>query len=86
MATISRHRPFVLKEADELPFTLPEQVTIALGELAGAAKRGLLAFSVGLGLATMNELMDVEITELVGPRGKHDPERVAYRHGKKDPR
>ncbi|MGH7765102.1 MAG: IS256 family transposase [Candidatus Dormibacteraceae bacterium] len=83
---MSRHRPFVVKEADELPFTLPEQVTIALGELAGAAKRGLLAFSVGLGLATMNELMDAEITELVGPRGKHDPERVAYRHGKKDPR
>lgn len=29
----------------------------------------------------MAELMDVEVTELAGPKGKHDPQRVAMRHG-----
>jgi hypothetical protein len=85
METIPR-RPYIVSDRAELPFQLPEKVTIALSELAGAARKGLLAFSVGLGLATMNELMDMEVSELVGPRGKHNPDRVAYRHGKKDPR
>ncbi|HEY5989634.1 MAG TPA: hypothetical protein VIV12_25120 [Streptosporangiaceae bacterium] len=29
----------------------------------------------------MGELMDVEVVELAGPKGKHDPARVAMRHG-----
>jgi hypothetical protein len=36
---------------------LPERVTIALGELAGAVKDGLLALSVGAGLAIVKEIM-----------------------------
>jgi putative transposase len=60
---------------------LPERVQIALGELAGAAKEGLLALSVGVGLGVMAELMEEEVTDVVGPKGKHDPERAAVRHG-----
>ena len=60
---------------------LPERVQVALGELAGAAKEGLLALSVGVGLGVMAELMEEELTDVVGPRGKHDPERSAVRHG-----
>jgi len=60
---------------------LPPRVTEALGELAGAAQEGLLALSVGVGLGVMAELMEEEVDEVVGPRGKHDPERVAVRHG-----
>ena len=60
---------------------LPERVQVALGELAGAAKEGLLALSVGVGLGVMAELMEEELTDVVGPRGKHDPERTAVRHG-----
>jgi len=56
----------------------------ALGELAGAAKEGLLALSVGVGLAVLHELMACEVDELVGPRGKHDRERTAKRHGHED--
>jgi putative transposase len=63
---------------------LPERVQEALGELVGAAKEGLLALSVGVGLGVMHELMASEIEEVCGPRGKHDPERVAYRHGSDD--
>src|SRR4051794_5146312 len=53
----------------------------ALGELAGAAKEGLLALSVGVGLGVLHELMEAEVDEVVGPKGKHDPGRRAVRHG-----
>ena len=60
---------------------MPERVQEALGELAGAAKEGLLALSVGVGLGVLSELMAEEVDEVVGPKGRHDPERVAVRHG-----
>jgi putative transposase len=49
---------------------MPEQVTIALREIAGAAKEGLLAFSVGIGLAVLDELFEAEVVRLAGPKGK----------------
>jgi putative transposase len=60
---------------------LPERVRVALGELAGAAREGLLALSVGVGLGVLAELMEEEVDEVVGPKGKHDAERTAVRHG-----
>ena len=60
---------------------LPPRVQEALGELVGAAQEGLLALSVGVGLGVLAELMEEEVTEVVGPRGHHDPERGAVRHG-----
>ncbi|MBW8059714.1 MAG: hypothetical protein FVQ78_05145 [Solirubrobacterales bacterium] len=60
---------------------LPGSVQAALGDLAGAAKEGLLALSVGVGLGVMHELMEAEVTEVVGPKDKHEPERSAVRHG-----
>jgi len=60
---------------------LPLRVQEALGELVGAAKEGLLALSVGVGLGVLAELMEEEVDEAVGPKGRHDPERVAVRHG-----
>jgi putative transposase len=61
---------------------LPERVQVALGELAGAAKEGLLALSVGVGLGVLHELMAEEVDEVVGPRGRHNGERSAVRHGR----
>ncbi len=46
---------------------LPERVQEALGELAGAAKEGLLALSVGVGLGVLCEIMEAEVDEVVGP-------------------
>ena len=63
---------------------LPQRVRDALGELAGAAKEGLLALSVGVGLGVLHELMEAEVDEVVGPKGRHDPDRVAVRHGHQD--
>ena len=61
---------------------LPVRVQEALGELVGAAREGLLALSVGVGLGVLAELMEEEIDEVVGPKGRHDPGRAAVRHGR----
>ncbi len=66
-------------EASEM--ALPGEIQEALGELVGAARDGLLALSVGLGLSVVHELMEAEVSEIVGTRGKHNPDRVAKRHG-----
>jgi len=60
---------------------LPPGVQEALGELVSAAKDGLLALSVGVGLGVLAEMMESEVTEVVGPKGKRDPDRTAVRHG-----
>lgn len=60
---------------------LPESVQLALGDLAGAAREGLLALSVGVGLGVMHELMAAEVDDVVGPKGRHNSERQAVRHG-----
>ena len=65
--------------ASEMP--LPAEIQEALGELVGAEREGLLALSVGLGLRIVHELMEAEVTEVVGPKGKHNAERTAKRHG-----
>ena len=66
-------------EAGEL--ALPPSVQAALGELVNAAKDGLLALSVGVGLGVLHELMETEVDEVVGPKGQHDPDRDAVCHG-----
>jgi transposase-like protein len=63
---------------------LPAEIQEALGELVGAAREGLLALSVGVGLRVVHELMEAEVTEIVGPKGKHDRDRAAVRHGHED--
>ena len=63
---------------------LPERVQEALGELVGAAKEGLLALSVGVGLGVLTELMEEEVDDVAGLKGKHIPGRTAVRHGHED--
>jgi Transposase and inactivated derivatives len=60
---------------------LPPSVQEALGELVSAAKDGLLALSVGVGLGVLSEMMEAEVDEVVGPKGKRNPGRSAVRHG-----
>src|SRR3954453_14812675 len=69
-------------ETSESP--LPAKIQDALGELVGAAREGLLALSVGVGLGVVHELMELEVEQVVGPKGKHDADRVAVRHGHED--
>ncbi len=63
---------------------LPERVQEALGELVGAAREGLLALSVEVGLGVLRELLEQEVEEVVGPKGKWNRERTAVRHGYED--
>ncbi len=58
--------------SDERP--LSPRVQEALGKPVGVAQEGLLALSVGLGLGVLAELMEEEVTDLVGPKGRHDHE------------
>jgi putative transposase len=63
---------------------LPLRVQEALGDLAGAAKEGLLALSVGVGLGVLSEMMEAELDEVVGPKHAQNVERTAVRHGHED--
>ncbi|NHM25774.1 hypothetical protein G7K71_01830 [Desulfofundulus sp. TPOSR] len=47
----------------------------------GAAKEGLLALSVALGLKVLRSMMEAEVTEMAGPKGEHLPDRQVYSHG-----
>jgi putative transposase len=60
---------------------LPQQMRLAMTEVAAAAWEGLLAMSVAVGLRVMGELLQAELEAKVGPKGKHDPDRTASRHG-----
>ncbi len=70
-----------LAQASTEEAVLPERIQEALGQLVGAAKEGLLALSVGVGLGVLAELLEEEVAEVVGPKGRHDAERSAVRHG-----
>ena len=60
---------------------VPEGVSVALGEIVADVREGLLAMAVGTGLQVMDAMMNAEVTAACGPKGKHNPNRVAVRHG-----
>jgi hypothetical protein len=64
-----------------LPERLAGKVSEQLEAFAAQMRQGLLAASVTIGLEVMGELIDAEVTEVAGPKGRHDPGRAAYRHG-----
>ena len=72
------------RDAHEAALALPDTVTVAISELAGELEEGLLAFAVGAGLQVLGVILDHEATALAGPKGAHDPERAAVRHGTED--
>jgi len=68
-------------EFDTSSLAVPEQVSVAMNEIAADMREGLLALAVGAGLQVMAQLMEADVSAVCGPRGKHDPERAATRHG-----
>jgi putative transposase len=60
---------------------LAGKVSEQLEAFAAQMRQGLLAASVTIGLDVMGELIDAEVTEIAGSKGRHDKSRVAYRHG-----
>ena len=63
--------------AERLAPTIDAQLEV----FAATMREGLLAASVAIGLGVMGELIDAEVTDLAGPKGRHDPGRRVYRHG-----
>ena len=60
---------------------LPDTVNLAVAELAGELREGLLALAVGTGMQVLAALMEEDVTAACGPKGRHDPQRRATRHG-----
>jgi putative transposase len=80
-----------LVDLDDPKFTgaLAERLAGKVGDelvlFATRMREGLLAASVAIGLEVMSDLMEAEVTELAGPKGKHHKaDRTAYRHGSED--
>jgi putative transposase len=68
-------------KADTSQPAVPEQVSVALGELVGEVGEGLLALAVGTGLQVLSAMMEADVTAACGVKGRHDPARTATRHG-----
>lgn len=60
---------------------MPLRATIDANELTAAIRDGLMAFCCSAGLLVVREMMEAELTEKVGPKGRHDPDREALRNG-----
>lgn len=67
-----------------MPDVLSRNVAVALTGIRESAKEGLLALAVQVGLQTMAVLFEEEVTQKVGPKGKHNADRGAVRHGYED--
>ena len=80
MKTVPSVRLAEAADAAGLP-ELPEEIQLAVTDIAGAVREGLLAMSVAAGMAVMRAMFEAEIAEACGPKGKHDPGRAAVRHG-----
>jgi len=79
---VSEENLRVVDDLDEVATSrLPEEVQLALGDIAVAAREGLLALSVSAGMAVLDEMMEQERTMLCGPLHVKDPERGFVRNG-----
>ncbi|HEX2063398.1 MAG TPA: IS256 family transposase [Acidimicrobiales bacterium] len=67
-------------DAHQLP-ELSDELRLGLADVAGAAREGLLAMSVAVGLRVLAEMMDEEVATKVGSKHAKLPERKASRHG-----
>jgi putative transposase len=61
----------------------PLEATVALADVAGAIKDGLLAFASATGLVVMHQMMAAELTQIIGNKHAKIPaqERVGHWHG-----
>jgi len=55
---------------DTRAVAVPEQVSVAMAEIAADMRQGLLALAVGAGLQVMQSLMEEDVAACCGPRGR----------------
>jgi putative transposase len=75
------HKQYQTIDSSATKPAVPESVSVAMVEIAEDMHEGLLALAVGAGLQMMSTLMAADVAAVCGPRGRHDPERIATRHG-----
>ena len=74
-------KKYQTNEIDTSMLAVPGQVSVVMDEIAADMREGLLALAVGAGLQVMAQLMETDVSAACGPRGKHNPDRTATRHG-----
>jgi len=74
-------KKYQTKTSETSALAVPAHVSVAMDEIAADMREGLLALAVGAGLQVMGQLMEADVTAVCGPRGRHDPDRAANRHG-----
>ena len=61
---------------------LPLEATVAMADVAGAMREGLLAFSTAAGLVVMQQMLTSELVSVVGAKhAKIGSDRVGNWHG-----
>lgn len=68
-------------ETAGLPASLADKVEGELEVFALHMRHGLLAAAMNVGLDVFKQLVEGEVTEVAGKKGKHNPDRRAVRHG-----
>lgn len=61
--------------------SLALEATVAVADVAGAIKDGLLAFASATGLLVMHQMLAAELTERIGPKHARIRERAGNWHG-----
>ncbi len=74
-------KKYQTKTPETSALAVPAHVSVAMDEIAADMREGLLALAVGAGLQVMGQLMEADVASVCGPRGRHDPDRAATRHG-----
>jgi transposase-like protein len=54
---------------------------IDTARLLEIAEEGFMAMAYEIGLEAMSQILEQDVEEIAGPKGKHNKERAAYRHG-----
>ena len=80
----NKYQSGLLDSSAATRLALPETVRVAMDEIAADMREGLLALAVGTGLQVMAQLMEADVAAVCGPRGRHDPARIAVRHGREN--
>ena len=75
------NKKYQTNEINTSMLAVPGQVSVVMDEIAADMREGLLALAVGAGLQVMAQLMETDVSAACGPRGKHNPDRAATRHG-----
>ena len=58
-----------------------DRIGMSLEQLMGSIKEGVLAMAVTVGLQLVQQMMEGEVDQIVGTKGRHNPRRIAVRHG-----